>query len=71
MLHPEKVRSIVEAISSVVSIPVTVKCRIGVDGLRCFFRVSVRPRFIRGIGSFHICRQWLPISRRLLFSRMC
>lgn len=46
MLHPEKVRSVVEAISSVVSIPVTVKCRIGVDGLYCLFDVTTRPRLI-------------------------
>lgn len=43
MLHSDKVRSIVEAIRSVVSIPVTVKCRIGVDGLYYFLDVTIRP----------------------------
>lgn len=33
MLNPDLVRSIVDAIHSVTSMPVTVKCRIGVDGL--------------------------------------
>ena len=32
MLNPDLVRRIVDAIHSVTSVPVTVKCRIGVDG---------------------------------------
>ena len=32
MLNPDLVRRIVDAIQFVTSVPVTVKCRIGVDG---------------------------------------
>ena len=33
MLTPEKVRDIMVGMKQVVSIPLTVKCRIGVDGM--------------------------------------
>lgn len=42
MLDPDRVSKMVEAIRGVTSIPVSVKCRTGVDG--CCFFLSFRSR---------------------------
>ena len=41
MLNPDLVRRIVDSIHSVTSLPVTIKCRIGVDGCIIFAMITV------------------------------
>ena len=57
MLQPQLVRSIVESMRAEVKIPISVKCRIGVDGFSTFV-VTCRPRLVRGAGALHLGGEW-------------